>query len=314
MHNNKYTPINLNNAKKYLFERYKDEATANRVLASIGFPLEEVVEQTANATTENPATLNGVVVIRPMSPPLDNPEGELEVADFPSYTTPFFLDAYDPETNTTVFTEPVDNFMPHLYSLGTFLRYYNRTHRNTRIATKDLGTSKYPLPSNLLDVIIEKGYGVVPNDQRMKRAIRLPASGAKAAEEVLVTITNPTEQRFYAPSATYAALGSKSLGALNSRLKALGAEGLLAPAYIDKRNGKGIYTDEQVRVAERFLTKRATIEEYNAAYGEQTPCIVYTNKASLTEALLLATGIYELKGFTSGGAGSRVYVETNKEN
>lgn len=249
-----------------------------------------------------------------MSPPLDNPEGELEVADFPSYTTPYFLDAYDPETNTTVFTEPVDNFMPHLYSLGTFLRYYNRTHRSTRIATKDLGASKHPLPANLLDVIIEKGYGVVPNDQRMKRAIRLTASGAKAAEEALVTITNPTEQLFYAPSATYAALGSKSLGALNNRLKALGAEGLLAPAYIDKRNGKGIYTDEQVRVAERFLTKRATIEEYNAAYGEQTPCIVYANKASLTEALLLATGIYELKGFTSGGAGSRVYVETNKEN
>lgn len=314
MHNNKYTPLNLNNAKKYLFARYKDEATANRVLASIGFPLEEVVEQTANATTENPATLNGVVVIRPMSPPLDNPEGELEVADFPSYTTPCFLDAYDPETNTTVFTEPVDNFMPHLYSLGTFLRYYNRTHRNTRIATKDLGTSKYPLPGNLLDVIIEKGYGVVPNDQRMKRAIRLTASGAKATEEALVTITNPAEQRFYAPSATYAALGSKSLGALNNRLKALGAEGLLTPAYINKLNGKGIYTDEQVRVAERFLAKRATIEEYNAAYGKQNPCIAYTNKASLTEALLLATGIYELKGFTSGGAGSRVYVETNKEN
>lgn len=38
MHNNKYTPLNLNNAKKYLFARYKDEATANRVLASIGFP------------------------------------------------------------------------------------------------------------------------------------------------------------------------------------------------------------------------------------------------------------------------------------
>lgn len=274
MHNDKYTPLNLNNAKKHLFERYKDEAIANRVLASIGFPLEEVVERTANATAENPATLTGVVVIRPMSPPLDNPEGELEVADFPAYTTPCFLDAYDPETNTTVFTEPVDNFMPHLYSLGTFLRYYNRTHRNTRIATKDLGASKHRLPANLLDVIIEKGYGVVPNDQRMKRAIRLTASGAKAAEEALVTITNPTEQLFYAPSATYAALGSKSLGALNSRLKALGAEGLLAPAYIDKRNGKGIYTDEQVRVAERFLTKRATIEEYNAAYGNMLESII----------------------------------------
>lgn len=58
MHNDdKYTPLNLSNAKKHLFERYKDEAIASRVLASIGFPLEEVVEQTANATMTRKVTI-----------------------------------------------------------------------------------------------------------------------------------------------------------------------------------------------------------------------------------------------------------------
>lgn len=320
MHNNdKYAPIIISRARKHLMDWYKDERIANRIVDVLDVPLEEVVEKTATATPASPVTLSGPVAIRPMSPPLGDPEGELEAVDFPTYTTLAFLEAYDPETDTTVFTEPVDNFMPHLYSVGYFLRYYNRLHRDAQIATQGITVSKNPMPDNFFEVVTEKGYGVVPDDSRMKHAIRLTASGVKAIEEALETLQKPRDEHseehlFYTPSGLCEKVGTRSNATLKRTLKELGAESVATPAYINKLNGKGIYTHEQVAAMKRFLNKNATIEEYNAIYGNQTPCAVYSGKVTLREALLVATGMFKFKGFTTFGAGSRVYVETDKEN
>lgn len=320
MHNNnKYAPIIISRARKHLMDWYKDERIANRIVDVLDVPLEEVVEKTATATPDSPVTLSGPVAIRPMSPPLGDPEGELEAVDFPTYTTLAFLEAYDPESDTTVFTEPVDNFMPHLYSVGYFLRYYNRLHRNAQIATQDITTSKNPMPDNFFEVVTEQGYGVVPDDSRMKHAIRLTASGVAAIEEAVESLQKPRDEHaeehlLYTPSGLCKKVGTRSIATLKRALKELGAETVATPAYVNKINGKEIYTPEQVSVMKRFLNKNATIEEYNAIYGNQTPCAVYSGKVTLREALLVATGMSKFKGFTSFGTGSRVYVATDKEN